>query len=142
MLLRSSTYRRTVWSQKPDARESPFACSSGTIWKSLSLNYIPRCPIWLKRYRAPTAPTMPTSWGTCYAKNVWRLKSLIHSFRTHHHPTSVRIHETTRRWLPTQSNSPIPSSTTVMQWIITLIHTSAIQCSRRRISRWTWCFEL
>ena len=81
-MLGSSTSRKMVWSQKPDARESPFVFPSKIILKSLSLNYTPRCSIWLWRCRARTAPTMPTSWVTCRAKNVRRLRSWIYTSRT------------------------------------------------------------
>ena len=141
-LLESSTSRRMVWSQKPDVRELPFVCPSGSIWRSLSLNYTSQCPIWLRRYRAHTVPTMPTSWGSCHAKSVRLLRSWIYTSRTNHHPTSIKTCATTTRWLPTHSNSPNPSSATAMQWIITKIHTTAIQCTWRRWSRWTWWFEL
>ena len=140
-LLESSTSRRMVWSQKPAVRKSPFVCPSGTIWRSLSLNYTSQCPIWLWRYRAHTVLTMPTSWGTCHAKNVHLLRSWIYTIRTNHPPTPVKTRASTTRWLPTHSNSQNLTSATAIQWIITTIHTTAIQCTWRTWSRWTWWFE-
>ena len=58
------------WYMKPDVRKSPFVLRSGTIWRSLSLNYTAWCPIWLRSYRGHTVPTMSTSWGTCHTKIV------------------------------------------------------------------------
>ena len=142
MLLGTSTFSRTVWRQKPDARESPLVCLSGTVWRSPSLHYKPRWSICPRRCGARTPPTMPTSWGTCHAKNVRRSRSWIYTSRMKHHPTSARTRATTRWWLPVHSNNPRPSSMAAMQWIITLIHPTVIQYTWRRRNRRTPWFEL
>ena len=116
-IVRWASFVRAI-DEVQNARESPFVCLSGTIWKSLSLNYTPLCPIWLRRYHARTAPTMPTSLGSCDVKKVFRLRS----------PSDIGKDTCEYEAMITHAlNSPSPSRTTVMQWIMTLNHTIVIQ---------------
>ena len=133
MLLGSSTSRRTSGNRPSSTRveQSERVCHSTTCRDA--------------RFGSSAAVLLQHRscqplWVHIMQKNVRRLKSLIYSSRTHHHPTSVRTRATTSRWLPTHLNSPSPTSATVMQWIITLINISVIQCTWRRPR--TWWFEL
>ena len=153
MLLGSSTSRRTMWSQKPDARESPFVWPSGTIWKSLSLKRknLKESVTQLHAAMPDLAQALPCSYSTDHAN--------LMGYMSCKECSSFEIFDL---YIPDASSSDIGkdtfdyesmithafkqpepvSSATVMQWIITLIHATVIQCTWRRISRWIWWFEL
>ena len=137
MLLWSSTSRRMVWSQKSDARNRP-----SSVWVKQSEGVYHSTTRRDDRFGSGAAVFVQQR--SCQPhgvyvmqKNVRRFRSWIYTSRTNHYMTSVRTRATTRRWLPMHSKNSSPSSTAAMQWIITLIHTTVIQCIWRRRSRRT-----